>query len=67
MSSELVADSKPQCVHTDLTLTFVEKSNSKPMIGFTSVTPEGRMLLVWNKIPIAGDDYVSKPKQLQKK
>jgi len=62
MWSELTADNKPQCVHTDFNPKLVEKSNPKPMISFTSITQEGMILLVWTKILVA-DDYVPKPKQ----
>jgi len=53
--SELTADNKPQCVHTDFDPEIVEKSNPKPMIGVTSITKEGMMLLVWTNIPVAAD------------
>ena len=62
MWSELTADNKPQCVHTDFDLKVVEKSDPKPMIGFTSIAKEGMMLLVWTRIPPASD-YESKPKK----
>jgi len=67
MWSELTADNKPQCVHTDFTPELVEKANPKPMIGFTSIAKEGLMLLVWTRIPVASD-YDPKPmKKKQKK
>jgi len=62
MWSELTADNKPQCVHTAFDPKLVEKTDPKPMIGFTSIATEGMMLLVWTKIPVAAD-YVPKPKQ----
>jgi len=64
MWSELIADNKPHCVHTDFDTQVVEKSNQIPTIGFTSIGQEGMMLLVWTKISIA-DDY--KPKQKKQK
>jgi len=39
-------------------LTFVEKSNSKPMIGFTTIAQEGMMLLlVWTKMIAIASNY----------
>ena len=58
MWSELIADNKPQCVHTDFDPKLVEKTDPKPMIRFTSIAKEGMMLLVWTRIPIA-TDYVT--------
>jgi len=66
MWSELKADNLPQCVHTDFDLEVVEKSDPKPMIGFTSIANEGMMLLVWTRIPLASD-YESKPKKKKQK
>jgi len=62
MWSELITDSKPQCVHTDFDPELVEKTDPKPMIGFTSIANEGMMLLVWTRIPLASD-YESKQKK----
>jgi hypothetical protein len=67
MWSELTADNKPQCVHTDFDLKVVEKSDPKPMIGFTSIAKEGMMLLVWTRIPLASDYESKPPKKKQKK
>ena len=66
MWSELIADNKPQCVHTDFTPELVEKTDPKPMIGFTSIAKEGMMLLVWTRIPVASD-YDPKPKKKKQK
>jgi len=66
MWSELTADNKLQCVHTDFDPKLVEKTDPKPMIGSTSIAKEGMMLLVWTRIPVA-DDYVPKPKQKKQK
>jgi len=46
MWSELTADNKPQCVHTDFDPKLVEITDPKPMIGFTPIAKEGMMLLV---------------------
>jgi len=45
---------------------LVEKTDPKPMIGFTSIAKEGMMLLMWTKIPVA-TDYVPKPKKKKQK
>jgi len=66
MWSELTADNKPQCVHTDFDPELVEKTDPKPMIGFTSIAKEGMMLLVWTRIPVASD-YDAKPKKKKQK
>ena len=66
MWSELTADNKLQCVHTDFDPELVEKTNPKPMIGFTSIAKEGMMLLVWTRIPVA-TDYNPKPKKKKQK
>ena len=66
MWSELTADNKPQCVHTDFDPELVEKTVPKPMIGFTSIAKEGMMLLVWTRIPVA-TDYDPKPKKKKQK
>ncbi len=57
---ELIANNKPQCVHTDFHPEVVEKSIPQPMIGLTSIAQEEMMLLVWIKITIA-DVYYLKP------
>jgi len=66
MRSELIADNKPQRVHTDFDPELVEKTNPKPMIGFTSSAIEGMILLVWTRIPVSSD-YSPKPKKKKQK
>ncbi len=46
-------DNTPQLAHTDFTDSCIKqtfkKINVKPCVGFTSINPDGMMLLVWTK------------------
>ncbi len=55
MWSELIAENKPQCAHTDFDPQVVMDSDPKPLIGFTPMAKEGMILLVWTKIPVLAD------------
>ncbi len=66
MWSELVTENKPQGPHTDFDPELVQRSNPKPLIGFTPIADEGMILLVWTHFPDP-EEYLAPLKKKSKK